>query len=173
MSKKYQRSDEHQKLQAMQTYARYLLSRLDDSQEMPLEVAIPMYLHIEQLMRQLGSLKTGIGQAIEADLRMEDIKRIETDEFEVSLDTTTTRGKIEHQSIASEVVSRMQEQAVRRNKQLDERKVRSIVLNTFWSLVELGTPKWSVTKLKREGIDINDHIVGGEQQTKLQVRKKG
>lgn len=173
MSLNYRHSDAHQKLSSIQTILRYLLRRTEDnSGEQGLDETLFMVDQIEDIMKQLGALKGILTEKAFAEMMQLNIAEIDTQQFVARQVNTPSRVQVDTQGVADELAKKILEKELKRNKRLNPIAVRSIVNATFWSVLESGTIRWNKTKLKKQGISLEDHSEEGKEQHKIEIKKK-
>lgn len=172
MMSSYDQSDEYAKLRAVQTYLRYLLRKMDDKQEMPLEHSLPMIDHIDTLMKQLGALKGQLNTMAHAEMLDLNVEQIETEEWTATLLNKPTRIQVDNQAVAEALLDKILQKELKRNKRVPAQTVRSIVTTTFWTLIEAGSFKWGKTKLRKHQLNLDEYSEEGTIQNRVELKKK-
>lgn len=168
----YSGSDEQTRLNAIQTYLRYLSKKMVSSQEVPLAIALPMIQQIEEIEKQLRYLKNGAHSAAYAEMMNLGVEEIDTEGWTAVLNNAPSLTKIDSQEVAEELLRQIQKSEIKRNKKVPETVVKSITATTFWTLIDSLSIKWSKTKLKKKGINLEDYSTPGSPQNKVEITKK-
>lgn len=168
----YSGSDEQRKLRAVQTYLRYLFNKAGANENMPLGISLPMLDQIAEVEEQLSYLKSAVHRAAYAEMLNLNVDSIETEGWEAKLLLEPSVTKVRSQEVAQALLEKIQEGEIRRNKKVPEHVVKSITATTFWSLIDTLSIKWSKTKLKKKGIDIEQYSEPGAPQNKITITRK-
>lgn len=128
---------------------------------------------IAEVEEQLSYLKSAVHRAAYAEMLSMNVESVETDAFEARLLTQPSVTKVRSQEVAQALLDKIQDGEIKRNKRIPESAVRSITATTYWNLIDSLSVKWSKTKLKKKGINIEDFSEPGTPQNKVEVKKKG
>lgn len=153
-------------------YLRYLFKKVGSEQEMPLATSLPMLSQIAEVEEQLSYLKSAVHRAAFAEMLHMNVESVDTGEWEAKLLVEPSVTKVRSQDVAQALLEKIQAAEVKRNKNVPETTVKSITATTYWKLIDALSVKWSKTKLKKQGIRLEDFSETGAPQNKVEVKRK-
>lgn len=165
-------SNDQNKLKNIQLNLRYLGQKVRHGEELPLGYKILMLQHLQQVKRQLGSLEGALTQSILGDLHTEGTESIETPDWKLSVERGKPVTKIDNQGVAEELLENILTHERRRHKALPDKTLENIVSTVFWKTIEASTPRWGKTKLRKHGVNLEDHGTVGAPRETLKIVDK-
>lgn len=168
----YSNSDPRLKLNAVQTYLRYLRNTMNEEQEIPIGISLPMLNQLDEIDEQIRILRGIATRSAYIEMLDKEVDYVETPEWKAELLTSPSVTKIRSQEVAEALLSKIQAAEIKRNRNVPEQVIKSITAAAFWGVVDSVSLKWSKTKLKRKGILLEDFSEEGAPQNKVQVTKK-
>lgn len=168
----FEGSPDQNRLKHIKLTLRYLNQKLRGAEELPLSYKILMLHQLRDTKRQLASLEATLNESILGDMHSEGIDSVDTPEWSLNVEMQRTFKDIDHQEVANDLLGKIISHEKRRNKTLPEKTLENIVSTVFWKTIESSTPRWSKTKLRKQGINLEDYSLPSKPKSTLKITLK-